>query len=229
MTEAEWLACDDPRSMLEFLRGRASVRKVRLFACDFCRRNWARFTDQRLRSAVEAAERSAEGQVSREELEATFAEARDAYYEPFDRANPRRAPREELPAHLICHMAVLAAAPDLSVRRLMGSASDSLVLEASPEEGPLRCSTLRCLFNPFRPVPADPAWLAWNGGTVRKLSQAIYEERAFDRLPVLADALEDAGCSDSDLLGHLRGPGPHARGCWAVDRLLGKEEGRESP
>jgi hypothetical protein len=77
---------------------------------------------------------------------------------------------------------------------------------------------------PCGPAPAvDPSWLAWNGGTVRNLAQSIYDERAFDRLPVLADALEDAGCADADLLGHLRGPGPHARGCWAVDRILGKE------
>jgi hypothetical protein len=77
---------------------------------------------------------------------------------------------------------------------------------------------------PFRPVPAaDRSWLAWNGNTVRELAQGIYDGRAFDRLPVLADALEDAGCSDPYLLGHLRGPGPHARGCWAVDLLLGKE------
>jgi hypothetical protein len=78
--------------------------------------------------------------------------------------------------------------------------------------------------NPFRPAPAlDPAWLSWNGGTVPKLAEAIYDERAFDRLPVLADALEDASCADPDLLGHLRGPGPHVRGCWVVDLLLGKE------
>jgi hypothetical protein len=84
---------------------------------------------------------------------------------------------------------------------------------------------LRCIFgNPFRPAPpVDPAWPAWNGGSVRKLAEGIYEERAFDRLPVLADALEDAGCSDPSLLGHLRGPGPHVRGCWVVDLLLGKE------
>jgi hypothetical protein len=78
--------------------------------------------------------------------------------------------------------------------------------------------------NPFRPAPSvDPAWLTWNGGTVPRLAQAIYDERAFDRLPVLADALEDAGCTDADLLGHLRRPWFHVRGCWAVDLLLGKE------
>jgi hypothetical protein len=85
-------------------------------------------------------------------------------------------------------------------------------------------SAIRDIFGPlpFRPVALAPAWLAWNGGTVVKLAEAIYEDRAFDRLPILADALLDAGCEDADLLGHLRGPGPHVRGCWAVDLLLGK-------
>jgi hypothetical protein len=65
-------------------------------------------------------------------------------------------------------------------------------------------------------------WLTWNGGTVPRLAQAIYDEEAFDRLPVLADALEDAGCSEPAILSHLRGPGPHVRGCWVVDLLLGR-------
>jgi hypothetical protein len=75
--------------------------------------------------------------------------------------------------------------------------------------------------NPFRPVAVNPDWLAWNDGTVPKLAHAIYDERAFNSLPVLADALEDAGCTDADLLNHLRDPGPHVRGCWALDRILG--------
>ncbi len=77
--------------------------------------------------------------------------------------------------------------------------------------------------NPFRPLPqGNIAWLAWEGGMLPKLARAVYEERAFDRLAVLADALEDAGCADPALLGHLRGPGEHVRGCWAVDLLLEK-------
>jgi hypothetical protein len=75
---------------------------------------------------------------------------------------------------------------------------------------------------PFRPVAADPAWLAWKDGTIPKLAQAIYDERAFDRLPVLADALEEAGCDNPDFLAHLRGPGPHTKGCWPLDLILGK-------
>jgi len=77
--------------------------------------------------------------------------------------------------------------------------------------------------NPFRPVALDPSWLAWNDGAIPKLAQAIYDERAFDRLPILADALEEAGCSNQDILGHCREPGPHIRGCWIVDLLLGKK------
>lgn len=78
--------------------------------------------------------------------------------------------------------------------------------------------------NPFRPLPAiDPTWLAWNGRTVAKLAEDIYDQKRFEDLPILADALEDAGCADAALLEHLRGPGLHVRGCWAIDLLLGRE------
>jgi hypothetical protein len=87
----------------------------------------------------------------------------------------------------------------------------------------LQCELLRDVFgNPFRPVTADPAWLHRNDGTVVKVARAIYDERAFERLPLLGDALEDAGCTEEALLSHLRGPGPHARGCGALDLLRGQ-------
>jgi hypothetical protein len=77
--------------------------------------------------------------------------------------------------------------------------------------------------NPFRTVlDVDSAWLAWNDATVVKLAHGIYEERAFDRLPILADALEEAGCTNPDILNHCRRPGAHVRGCWVVDALLEK-------
>jgi hypothetical protein len=92
------------------------------------------------------------------------------------------------------------------------------------------CGLARCVFgNPFRPAPAvDPAWLTWNGGTVRKLTSAYADalpESTLEpaQLTVLADALEDAGCTDAELLSHLRGRGPHVRGCWALDLVLGKK------
>jgi hypothetical protein len=71
-------------------------------------------------------------------------------------------------------------------------------------------------------VAVEPAWLRWQGGVVAKLARAIYDERRFGDLPVLADALEDAGCDSREILAHCRSGGEHARGCWLVDLLLGK-------
>jgi hypothetical protein len=79
---------------------------------------------------------------------------------------------------------------------------------------------LHCIIgNPFRPVACDPSWRT---PTAAALADAIYTDQAFDRLPILADALEEAGCDHPDVLAHCRGPGPHARGCWVVDMILGK-------
>ena len=81
---------------------------------------------------------------------------------------------------------------------------------------------LREIFNPFHPVIINPAWLTWNDATVLRIAQAIYDEKAFNRMPILADALEDAGCENSDILKHCRNAGPHVKGCWVVDAVLGK-------
>jgi hypothetical protein len=86
-----------------------------------------------------------------------------------------------------------------------------------------QAALLRDIFGPlpFRPVAIDPRWLTWNYGTVPAVARRIYEERAFHDLPIVADALEDAGCTDADLRSHCRSCGPHVRGCWVVDLLLG--------
>jgi hypothetical protein len=77
-----------------------------------------------------------------------------------------------------------------------------------------------CVFgNPFRPAMIDSAWLSWNNGAVRRIAQIIYKERAFHDLPILGDALEEAGCTNPDILTHLRGPGHHVLGCWPLDLL----------
>jgi hypothetical protein len=84
----------------------------------------------------------------------------------------------------------------------------------------LFCDVFRDVFgNPFRPVCVDPSWLT---STVAGLARAIYADGALARLPALASALEEAGCTEADLLVHCRGPGPHVRGCWVVDLLLNK-------
>jgi len=78
--------------------------------------------------------------------------------------------------------------------------------------------------NPSRSAPAANAdWITWQNGTIPKLAQAIYDDRAFDHLLVLADALEEAGCDNPDILTHCRQPGEHVCGCWVVDLVLGKK------
>lgn len=116
----------------------------------------------------------------------------------------------------------------------------------NPPAKATQAALLRCIVgNPFRPVRfaadtlsghpdgtyeglgplpqlLDPRWLVWDYGAIPKMAQAIYDGRTWDQLPILADALEDAGADDAQILGHLRGPGPHARGCHVLDLLLGK-------
>jgi hypothetical protein len=121
-------------------------------------------------------------------------------------------------------------APTLS-REVGEAAIWASVAGGLPPSRPDQAHLLRCILGPlpFRPPPAiEPAWLGWNGGLVPRLAEAAYEERTLPegtldpaRLAILADALEDAGCTDNAILDHLRGPGPHVRGCWAVDLVLG--------
>ncbi len=91
------------------------------------------------------------------------------------------------------------------------------------QEESYQCDLLRDLFEGvFQPVAVQPDWLAWQAGLVSRLARVLHDEGRFNELPVLADALEDAGCDDPRLLEHLRGHGPHARGCWALDAVLNK-------
>jgi hypothetical protein len=90
---------------------------------------------------------------------------------------------------------------------------------------PLTQTEQWCLLPTPRSLILRPEWLAWQNGTIPRLAEAIYAEEAFDRLPFLADALEEAGCTDTDILDHCRAGGVHFRGCWVVDLLRGNSEG----
>jgi hypothetical protein len=96
---------------------------------------------------------------------------------------------------------------------------------AEAEESRWQRQLLRDLLGPlpFRPVTIAPSVRTWNDGTVLRLAESIYAERAFEQMGVLADALEEAGCHDAEILGHCRGPGPHVKGCWVIDLLTGRE------
>jgi hypothetical protein len=223
--EAEWLAATDPKPMLQFLRGKASDRKLRLFAAACARQVWHLMDDLRPQAAVEVAERYAEGGATAKEL----ATAGEAAYEPVMPMVEDIGLLPDAP-----NAAAIAAAQAACFKRAARAARNAARQAAAGTTAKVRqarAALFRDVFaNPFRPAPSvEPAWLVWNGGIVRKLADTAYEERRLPsgtlepaRLAVLTDALEDAGCADAELLGHLRGPGPHVRGCWAVDLLLGK-------
>jgi hypothetical protein len=211
--EAKWLAGTDPTPMLGFLlrQGTATPRKCRLFACACCRRLWNRLRDPRSRRAVAAAEAYADGHISQADLKRAWNEG----------ARAHRSTQGHPPAP---RAATLAAHPSLaSVLTGVNSAAygaGSWQTAGWKVERAAQAVLLRDLFgNPFRPLTIDPAWRT---AEVVRLAQAVYQERAFDRFPILADLLEEAGATAAALLGHLRGPGPHARGCHVLDAMLEK-------
>jgi hypothetical protein len=221
MTEAEWLACANPQKMLNYLGERVSDRKVRLFVVACCRRNWDWMTDETLRRAVETAEAFADGKASQKKRGAAYSAARRRAAQlggcvPF--ATSLCAVRGlRFWVHTAWYQSIPGSYDLRGVTKVRPPARDR------KEETARLADLLRDLVgNPFRHVLLRPSWLRWQGGVVPNLAAGIYEERAFDRLPILADALEEAGCTNSDILGHCRGPGEHVRGCWAVDLILGK-------
>jgi hypothetical protein len=209
MTEAAWLSATDPEPMLHFLRGKASDRKLRLFAVACCRLVSDQIGDERFRQALDVAERFAEGEANEEERREAEAATRGAWNMPAEAA-ARGALTEDpfVAAAVAAHHAAWAAP---SSPRAMERTSQAALL--------------RCLLGPlpFHLPLLEASWLFSSDRIAVKLARTIYSERAFHLLPILADALEDGGCADELILTHCRGPGPHARGCWLVDCLLGKE------
>jgi hypothetical protein len=229
VTESEWLAGTDPEALLTFLldSGRATDRKLRLFSVACCRRVSFLMTDPRHRRVVEAAEQFADGRLTAAELEAAL----DPVIALWAELPP--AGRWE-PVHYLTgatrHLDEGDCAPWAASYSARARASQTCDKDspgwwdARRPEDAAQCHLLRDVFGPlpFHPVAIDAAVLQWGGGTVPAIARRIYEERAFHDLPILADALEDAGCQDQDILGHCRSGGEHVRGCWVVDALLGK-------
>jgi hypothetical protein len=219
MNEAQWRTGADPQDMLVFLRGvgavgngaRISNRKFRLFALACCHRIRRTIKADRFRQAIEVVERFADGRADAADLS-----------------------RAAATVYAGDHSAVLAVVNDIAYQAAERTADaaaqwSGIVAEWNGESYPAgrtaeavaQCALLRDICdNPFRPSSFDPAWIAWQDGQVRRLAQTIYEERAFERLPILGDALEDAGCSNPIILEHCRLPGEHVRGCWVADGIL---------
>ena len=217
--EDEWRKGADPQEMLSALPAGVSTRKQRLFAVACCRRVSSALSHELSRVALDLAERHADGSVGEDALAAQAQRLRDEY-------NSRRA------AAGGNGNAVCGTDLDAAYQTLLRAWPESAAACArrTGQEATAQRNLLRCVFgNPFRPVALAPSVLTWNDRLVVRLAEATYDERQMpegtldnDRLLVLADALEEAGCSDEDILGHLRGPGPHVRGCWSVDSCIGK-------
>lgn len=221
MTESEWLQSTGPAVMLEFLRGKASNRKLRLFAVACCRiwHQWDGYQGER--RAVEAAERFADGLAAEKELRAA---GNDAEPIPMGGAGLGGA------GHNVTRTDAWDAAAVVS--RLVAEAVGLASPGGDELERQAQADLLRDIVgDPLEPATADAAYLERDDGLVVRLANAAYEERLVPsghldtrRLAVLADALLDAGCPpDSRIVRHLRSPGPHPRGCLAVDCILGKE------
>ena len=225
MTEQQWLTCTDPAPMLEFLWSKASDRKLRLFVCACCRRIWPLLKDERSRKVVEVGEQFADALTDDKCREDALLAADRPMLALQRYLRKSRVPRP-LPKALSAGIAArLACWPASSYAGAVDACVTHTRQALDPCGDPRLCDLMRDIFgNPFRPSPPLPqAVLAWDNSTAARIAQAIYDERDFGRLPVLGDALEEAGCTDADILAHCRSAGPHVRGCWVVDLILGKQ------
>lgn len=245
MTETEWLACEDWERMLGFLRGRVDDRKLRLFGCACCRRLWPLLGD-RSRMGVQLSEQYADGWIGQGILsraseaaraawnEATYSGqaalcAADAAYRVMWDGFDDRVFADEVEAMQYV-VARMIDATDQSKPQAGGELSDVLSLwrRHAAWEGGVASRLIAEIFgNPFRPAPLAAAYRT---PVTISLGVSAYAEWATPtghldpaRLSVLSDALEEAGCTDDAILTHLRSPGPHVRGCWALDLILGKQ------
>jgi len=218
MTEAEWAAITDPIELVAWLQTTMSDRKLRLWGIACCRYfYWQLLNDERLHHAIEMRERYEDNLASDEELRKALHAADDACQEA------RGALATSTGTRLLDHHrygeALQIAAAAESARNASADWPD--YCQPLWEGDQIRvCHLLREVVGPFRFVQPDSSWQT---ATTIAIAQSIYDAQDYTAMPVLADALEEAGCDHADILSHLRGPGPHVRGCWVVDLLLGKE------
>ena len=242
MPEAEWPASDDPGQVFRDPGWSPSDRKVRLFCLACCDRINRFLVDPRSRAAIAFLKRHVDVTHSRRKGIATIRKAArqahdDAYSEMFkERDEVERAKKLALSnaanaAHDILHRQPRWAAEYTAAFAVHAVAWDWLVSnrpadlpnyprEVGSPERRHQVNLIRDIFgNPFRPATFDPAWRT---STAVALASQMYASRDFGAMPILADALQDAGCTSDDILDHGRGPGAHVRGCWVVDLVLGK-------
>ncbi|WP_439627597.1 hypothetical protein [Gemmata sp.] len=214
MTEREWMAATDPVLLLRWTAGQASDRQVRMFATACCWHAWPLIADPVSRLAIEVASRYAEGEANRAELEEARRTVTDWHYP---------AHLERMAARGVCEEQAEAVWVVSAVEQLLSLHEverQSIRASVGTVPTPRYTALYRDIFgNPFRPVAFAPDWRT---STAVALAREMYESRDFSAMPILADALQDAGCDSEEILNHCRGSGPHVRGCWVVDLVLGK-------
>jgi hypothetical protein len=209
MTEMEWIACTDPDVMLEFLKGKISDRKLRLFACACCRRIEHLLRDDHSRKVIDAAEQFADGEIDFDSLQVSL-------------AGPNQ-PKKVLTS--LCEREAWWAANFVTweAAAQMSEGSWDPTGRLYLAESAIQCHLLRDIVGePLRPIFIHRKRLETRKGHALSLARTIYENRSFDRLPQLAETLAQAGYTDEVILSHCRGPGPHVPGCFVLDVILGK-------
>jgi hypothetical protein len=220
MTEQGWLGCIELEPMLTFLQDKGSERKRRLFAVACCRRIWHRLKDKRSRTAVTVAERYADGLATDEDRKTALAESERAYMD---------AGEDDAAEGAASFAAHANEEPEIPGSDFAEQAASEAAFASSHHQrsAAAQMALLRDIFgNPYRAAISVHPWVT---PTAHLIAQAAYDLRKLpaghlepDRLAVLSDALEEAGCADAAILDHLRSPGPHVRGCWSLDLILGK-------
>jgi hypothetical protein len=222
MDENTWWTGDDLAGMKRLACLSHAERKLRLFGCACCRRMWPLLNRKKLRHAIEVAERFADGLASDEErIRANRSVARSIQNFDVDSTEGQEA--------LYAAVFVLDAtnfagnyAPEMALDALAAAYRHQPI--AREAEARVQMELLRDIFGPLliRWIPFAEEWREWKRGCVPKLARAIYDDERFDLLPILADALQEAGCTDSDVLAHCHAKARHIRGCWVVDWVLGR-------
>jgi hypothetical protein len=230
VTEVEWLAATDPTPMLEFVQDKVSDRKLRLFAVASCRRISRSLAGVKLLAAIDTAEQFADDVWAGADLRDAEEITDDIAWERETalRQAAMLAVRTNTPVDgddpTLVALAAAARAVGHTVASLVrasDAASEAAYSIRETSERTVQASFVRDIFgNPFRLMSVHSSWLT---STVTVLAQQMYDSRDFSAMPILADALQDASCDNEAILTHCRGSGPHVRGCWAIDLLIGRE------
>ena len=245
MTEQEWLQSTNFVDMLAFIEPSMSERKYRLFACACCRCIWHLLEDKRSRAAVEAGEKRADKHITKKELVNAHNGAKKAAKTPGtplwaeEAAVQASAPDNPDPfgdvlSAVFYHVANEAwegAFEAAKQRGLHGDEAFNAAAGDAEDAGSMAGDEMRSRFcsllqesvgNPFHPVTFNVNWATANDSTAAKLAHVIYDEKRFNDRPILADALEEAGCDHAEILQHCREEREHVRGCWVLDLILGR-------